>query len=105
MNKIEEIDKYDIWNLLSENKELENLDHSSLEDFKNDTIRYVKALKRNIDETRYIYKDDENLEEEINNNVRYEDFEIIKKINEISVEDYGFKNEEIKIDKGRGYGD
>ena len=105
LNKIEEIDKYDIWNLLSENKELENLDHSSLEDFKNDTIRYVKALKRNIDETRYIYKDDENLEEEINNSVRYEDFEIIKKINEISVEDYGFKNEEIKIDKGRGYGD
>jgi plasmid recombination enzyme len=105
LNKIEEIDKYDIWNLLSENKELENLDHSSLEDFKNDTIRYVKALKRNIDETRYIYKDDENLEEEINNSIRYEDFEIIKKINEISVEDYGFKNEEIKIDKGRGYGD
>ena len=105
LNKIEEIDKYDIWNLLSENKELENLDHSSLEDFKNDTIRYVKALKRNIDETRYIYKDDENLEEEINNSVRYEDFEIIKKINKISVEDYGFKNEEIKIDKGRGYGD
>ena len=105
LSKIEEIDKYDIWNLLSENKELENLDHSSLEDFKNDTIRYVKALKRNIDETRYIYKDDENLEEEINNSVRYEDFEIIKKINEISVEDYGFKNEEIKIDKGRGYGD
>ena len=105
LNKIEEIDKYDIWNLLSKNKELENLDHSSFEDFKNDTIRYVKALKRNIDETRYIYKDDENLEEEINNSVRYEDFEIIKKINEISVEDYGFKNEEIKIDKGRGYGD
>ena len=105
LNKIEEIDKYDIWNLLSENKELENLDHSSLEEFKNDTIRYVKALKRNIDETRYIYKDDENLEEEINNSVRYEDFEIIKKINKISVEDYGFKNEEIKIDKGRGYGD
>ena len=105
LNKIEEIDKYDIWNLLSKNKELEYLDHSSLEEFKNDTIRYIKALKRNIDETRYIYKDDENLEEEINNSVRYEDFEIIKKINEISVEDYGFKNEEIKIDKGRGYGD
>ena len=105
LNKIEEIDKYDIWNLLSKNKELEYLDHSSLEDFKNDTIRYVKALKRNIDETRYIYKDDENLEEEINNSVRYEDFEIIKKINEIAVEDYGFEDEEIEIDKGRGYGD
>lgn len=105
LNKIEEIDKYDIWNLLSKNKELENLDHSSPEEFKNDTIRYVKALKRNIDETRYFYKDNEDLEEKINNSVRYEDFEIIKKINEISVEDYGFKDEEIEIDKGRGYGD
>lgn len=105
LNKIEEIDKYDIWNLLSKNKELENLDHSSLEDFKNDTIRYVKALKRNIDETRHIYKDNEDLEQKINNSVRYEDFEIIKKINEIAVEDYGFKDEEIEIDKGRGYGD
>lgn len=105
LNKIEEIDKYDIWNLLSKNKELENLDHSNPEDFKNDTIRYVKVLKRNIDETRYIYKDNEDLEEKINNSVRYEDFEIIKKINEIAVEDYGFKDEEIEIDKGRGYGD
>ena len=29
----------------------------------------------------------------------------MKALNEIAVEDYGFEDEEIEIDKGRGYGD
>ena len=55
-------------------------------------IKTAKRFDSNVIETIESFFDDEL-------------FEKMKQLNEIAVEDYGFEDEEIKIDKGRSYGD
>lgn len=84
-----------------------------LERFREFEHEYKRAFKREIEsyfnmaetEIKTAKRFDSNVIETIESFFDDELFEKMKQLNEIAVEDYGFEDEEIKIDKGRSYGD
>ena len=102
LKRISKIDEDDIYYCFGRLERFREFEHEYKSAFKNDVERYfimaeseIKTAKRF--ESNIIGTIEDFIDEEI--------FEKMKQLNEIAIEDYGFKDDEKEIDKGRGYGD
>ena len=102
LKRISKIDEDDIYYCFGRLERFREFEHEYKSAFKNDVERYfimaeseIKTAKRF--ESNIIGTIEDFIDEEI--------FEKMKQMNEIAIEDYGFKDDEKEIDKGRGYGD
>lgn len=102
LKRIDKIKAGDIFYCFSNLETFSNFEKENYDIFKDDIRRYFNSAKNEIE---FAIKNDDKILETINSFCPDDVFEKMKALNEIAVEDYGFEDEEIKIDKGRGYGD
>lgn len=102
LKRIDKIKAGDIFYCFSNLETFSNFEKENYDIFKDDIRRYFNSAKNEIE---FAIKNDDKILETINSFCPDDVFEKMKALNEIAVEDYGFEDEEIEIDKGRGYGD
>ena len=102
LKRIDKIKAGDIFYCFSNLETFSNFEKESYDIFKDDIRRYFNSAKNEIE---FAIKNDDKILETINSFCPDDVFEKMKALNEIAVEDYGFEDEEIEIDKGRGYED
>ena len=102
LKRIDKIKAGDIFYCFSNLETFSNFEKENYDIFKDDIRRYFNSAKNEIE---FAIKNDDKILETINSFCPDDVFERMKALNEIAVEDYGFEDEEIEIDKGRGYGD
>ena len=102
LKRIDKIKAGDIFYCFSNLEIFSNFEKENYDIFKDDIRRYFNSAKNEIE---FAIKNDDKILETINSFCPDDVFERMKALNEIAVEDYGFEDEEIEIDKGRGYGD
>jgi len=102
LKRIDKIKAGDIFYCFSNLETFSNFEKESYDIFKDDIRRYFNSAKNEIE---FAIKNDDKILETINSFCPDDVFEKMKALNEIAVEDYGFEDEEIEIDKGKGYGD
>ena len=102
LKRIDKIKAGDIFYCFSNLETFSNFEKENYDIFKDDIRRYFNSAKNEIE---FAIKNDDKILETINSFCPDDVFEKMKALNEIAVEDYGFEDEEIEIDKGKGYGD
>ena len=102
LKRIDKIKAGDIFYCFSNLETFSNFEKENYDIFKDDIRRYFNSAKNEIE---FAIKNDDKILETINSFCPDDVFERMKALNKIAVEDYGFEDEEIEIDKGRGYGD
>ena len=102
LKRIDKIKAGDIFYCFSNLETFSNFEKENYDIFKDDIRRYFNSAKNEIE---FAIKNDDKILETINSFCPDDVFERMKALNEIAVEDYGFEDEEIEIDKGKGYGD
>lgn len=102
LKRIDKIKAGDIFYCFSNLETFSNFEKENYDIFKDDIRRYFNSAKNEIE---FAIKNDDKILETINSFCPDDVFEKMKALNEIAVEDYGFEDEEIEIDKGRGYED
>lgn len=102
LKRISKIDEDDIYYCFGRLERFREFEHEYKSAFKNDVERYFIMAESEIKTAKRF---DSNVIETIEDFIDEEIFEKMKQMNEIAIEDYGFKDDEKEIDKGRGYGD
>ncbi|WP_050755281.1 plasmid recombination protein [Fusobacterium periodonticum] len=102
LKRIDKIKAGDIFYCFSNLETFSNFEKENYNIFKDEIRRYFNSAKNEIE---FAIKNDDKILETINSFCPDDVFEKMKALNEIAVEDYGFEDEEIEIDKGKGYGD
>lgn len=102
LKRISKIDEDDIYYCFGRLERFREFEHEYKSAFKNDVERYFIMAESEIKTAKRF---DSNVIETIEDFIDEEIFEKMKQMNEIAIEDYGFKDNEKEIDKGRGYGD
>ena len=102
LKRISKIDEDDIYYCFGRLERFREFEHEYKSAFKNDVERYFIMAESEIKTAKRF---DSNIIGTIEDFIDEEIFEKMKQLNEIAIEDYGFKDDEKEIDKGRGYGD
>lgn len=102
LKRISKIDEDDIYYCFGRLERFREFEHEYKSAFKNDVERYFIMAESEIKTAKRF---DSNIIGTIEGFIDEEIFEKMKQLNEIAIEDYGFKDDEKEIDKGRGYGD
>ena len=102
LKRISKIDEDDIYYCFGRLERFREFEHEYKSAFKNDVERYFIMAESEIKTAKRF---ESNIIGTIEGFIDEEIFEKMKQMNEIAIEDYGFKDDEKEIDKGRGYGD
>lgn len=102
LKRITRINEDDIYYCFGYLERFREFEHEYKSAFKNDVEKYFIMAESEIKTAKRF---DSNVIETIEDFIDEELFEKMKQLNEIAIEDYGFKDDEKEIDKGRGYGD
>lgn len=102
LKRITRIDEDDIYYCFGYLERFREFEHEYKSAFKNDVEKYFIMAESEIKTAKRF---NSNVIETIEDFIDEEIFEKMKQLNEIAIEDYGFKDDEKEIDKGRGYGD